>query len=80
MSIFVFLGGSALLIFLGVAIVRVGLIGKHLGSARLVSFVKKYPEAPQPRHRQITVGIGVALLLFGAGLAILQFIVLARIK
>jgi hypothetical protein len=66
---------SALLIFLGAAITRVGIIGRNLGRLRLVSFVRKYAEPPLWYHRCITVGIGVGAILFGiAGVAVAVFV------
>jgi len=64
-------GLSALVIFIGIACVRVGLIGKHLGRAKMVSYVKKHPEEPQVYHRQITVGVGALLILIGIGFLVL---------
>lgn len=65
---------SALVIFLGAAITRVGLIGQHLGRLRLVSFVRKYSEPPLWYHRCVTVGIGIGAIILGiAGVAIAVF-------
>jgi hypothetical protein len=58
---------SAFVILIGIACVRVGLIGQHLGGLKLVSYVKKYREEPQLRHRRITVGVGATLILIGVG-------------
>jgi UDP-N-acetylmuramyl pentapeptide phosphotransferase/UDP-N-acetylglucosamine-1-phosphate transferase len=71
---------SAFVIFLGIACVRVGLIGPHLGGAKLVSYVKKYPEEPQLHHRRITVGVGAVAILIGVGFLFLLFDVLPRTK
>ncbi len=64
---------SLVLVALGVAIIRVGLIGQYLGGLRLVSFVKKYPENPRLHHRIITTGIGMVSVLLGLGFGILAF-------
>ena len=58
---------SVFVIFIGIACVRVGLIGQHLGGAKLVSYVKKYRQEPQLHHRRITVGVGAVLILIGVG-------------
>ena len=56
---------SAVLLFLGAAITRVGIVGQNLGTFKLVSFVRKYPEPPRWYHRVVTVGIGVISILVG---------------
>ncbi len=70
MERFVFLGLSALVIFLGAAMVRVGVAGKYLGRWKLVSFVEKHPETPRLYHRWITAGVGAAFVLIGVGLLV----------
>jgi hypothetical protein len=67
---------GAFLIFLGIAITRVGLYGEHLGRLKLVSYVKKYPEQPSPHHRYITAGGGIVVILLGLGFVIFQFVFL----
>jgi len=71
---------AGFIIFLGVALIRVGMIGPFLGRLRLVSFVKKYPDQPQLYHRWFTAGIGVVCVLLGIGFTILQLIVFPRRK
>lgn len=67
---------SAFVIFLGVAITRVGLYGEHLGRFKLVSYVKKYAEQPRKHHRYITAGGGIVFVLLGLALLIFQFVFL----
>ena len=71
---------SAFVISIGIARVRVGLIGQHLGGAKLVSYVKKYPEVPQLHHRRITVGVGAVIILIGVGFLFLLVNVISRTK
>jgi len=66
---------SLFLIALGIAVIRVGLIGEHLGRLRLVSFVKKYPDAPRSHHRMITAGLGAIFVPLGFGFTILSFLI-----
>ncbi len=49
---------SAFLIFVGIAITRVGLYGENLGRFKLVSYVRRYAERPRRHHRYITAGMG----------------------
>ena len=67
--------GSAFIILMGVLITRVGLYGEHLDRLKFVSYVKKSSEAPRLRHRYITAGLGVGIVLTGLALLILQFVV-----
>jgi hypothetical protein len=71
---------SAFVIFLGIACIRVALTGQHLGTAKLVSYVKKHPEEPRLYHRRITAGVGAVLVLIGVGFLVLQLDVLPRTK
>ena len=71
---------AGFIIFLGVALIRVGMIGPFLGRWRMVSFVKKYPDQPNLHHRWFTAGIGVVSVLLGIGITILQLIVFPRMK
>ena len=71
---------AGFLMFLGVALIRVGMIGPFLGRLRMVSFVKKYPDRPKLPHRWFTAGIGIVCILLGIGFAILQLIVFPRMK
>jgi hypothetical protein len=64
----------AFVIFLGVAITRVGLYGQHLGGLRLVSNVKKYAGAPRWQHRCMTAGCGIVMILLGAAGLIILFV------
>jgi hypothetical protein len=61
------------IVFLGAAIIRVGIRGRYLGSLKLVSNVRKYPVEPLWYHRSITVALGILSLLFGVG-ALLEFV------
>jgi hypothetical protein len=71
---------SGFVIFIGIACVRVGLVGQHLGGARLVSYVKKYPQEPQAYHRRITAGVGAVLILIGVGFLFLLLNIHSRTK
>jgi hypothetical protein len=71
---------AGLTIFLGVALIRVGMIGPFLGRWRMVSFVKKYPDQPKLYHRWLTAGIGIVSILLGIGMTFLQLIVFPRMK
>jgi hypothetical protein len=64
-------------IFLGAAIIRVGLRGQYLGGLKLVSNVRKYPAEPRWYHRLITVALGVLSVLFGIGFFISVFVLSA---
>ena len=71
---------AGFIIFLGVALIRVGIIGPFLGRWRMVSFVKKYPDQPKLYHRWFTAGIGIVCVLLGIGFTFLQLIVFPRMK
>jgi hypothetical protein len=60
--------------FLGGAIVRVGLRGRYLGSLKLVSNVRKYAAEPRWNHRLITASFGVLTFLFAIGYFVLVFV------
>jgi hypothetical protein len=57
---------SVIVIFIGLAIIRVGLVGQHLDQLRMVSYVKKCSYEPRWHHRCITIGIGIVSVLLGA--------------
>jgi hypothetical protein len=67
---------GVLTIFIGAAIVRVGICGKYLGRLRLVSNVEKYSEQPRRYHRYITAGGGILFILLGAASMIAEFVLL----
>ncbi len=70
------LGLSVILIFFGLAIIRVGFVGQHLDQLRMVSYIKKCSYEPRWYHRCITIGIGVVSVLLGTGgfvVAVLYF-------
>ncbi len=67
---------GAFTIFIGAAIVRVGINGKYLGRLRLVSNVEKYREQPRRYHRCITAGGGILFILLGAASVIAEFFLL----
>jgi hypothetical protein len=67
---------GALVVFLGIAITRVGLYGEYLGRFKLVSHVQKYAERPRRHHRYITAGMGVVFVLLGIVLLIFHFVLL----
>jgi hypothetical protein len=52
----------------GMAIVRVGFFGEHLGRGWFVSHVGIHPEPPQWYHRAVTITLG-ALVIFVASAA-----------
>jgi len=62
------------LVFLGAAIIRVGMRGRYLGSLKLVSNVRKYPTEPRWYHRSVTVAFGILSVLFGIGSFIFVFV------
>ncbi len=62
------------LVFLGAAIIRVGMRGRYLGSLRLVSSVRKYPTEPRWYHRSVTVAFGILSVQFGIGSFIFVFV------
>jgi hypothetical protein len=64
---------SSIVIFLGIACIRVGLTGQYLGRVKLVSYVKKHPGEPQLYHRRITAGVGAVFILIGIGFLVLEF-------
>jgi uncharacterized membrane protein (DUF485 family) len=64
--------------FLGAAIIRVGLFGRYLGGLRLVSYVRKYLSEPRWYHRLITAGGGFLVVLLGIGLFIFAFVLSAK--
>lgn len=53
----------------GIAIVRVGFLGEHLGRGRFLSHVQLHPEPPQWYHRFLTVAVG-AIVIFVASTAL----------
>jgi NADH:ubiquinone oxidoreductase subunit 5 (subunit L)/multisubunit Na+/H+ antiporter MnhA subunit len=65
------------LVFLGAAIIRVGLRGQYLGGLKPVSNVRKYPAEPNWYHRLITVALGVLVVLFGIAF-IYEFVLSAK--
>jgi len=71
---------AGFIIFLGVALIRVGMIGPFLGRWRMVSFVKKYPDQPKLYHRWFTAGIGIVCVLLGIGFHISPTDRLPRMK
>jgi UDP-N-acetylmuramyl pentapeptide phosphotransferase/UDP-N-acetylglucosamine-1-phosphate transferase len=71
---------SALVTFLGIACIRVGITGQYLGTAKLVSYVKKHPEEPQLYHRRITVGVGAVMIFIGVGFLVFLLDELPRTK
>jgi hypothetical protein len=76
----VVLGLSVFMIFLGLAIIRVGLVGKYLDHLRLVSYVKKSSDEPRWYHRCITTGMGALFVLLGTGLFVFLVLSLSRLK
>jgi hypothetical protein len=64
--------------FLGGAIVRVGLRGRYLGRLKLVSNVRKYTVEPRWYHRFITAAFGVLTFLFAIGFFVFVFLYLPR--
>jgi hypothetical protein len=61
----VILGLSVIVIFFGLAIIRVGFVGQYLDQLRMVSYVKKCNYEPRWYHRCITTGIGIVFVLLG---------------
>ena len=76
----ILLGLSVIVIFFGLAIVRVGFVGQHLDQLRMVSYVKKCSHEPRWYHRCITIGIGVVSVLFGTGGFIVAVISFSKLK
>jgi hypothetical protein len=74
----ILLGLSVVINFLGLAIIRVGLVGQHLDHLRMVSYVKKCSKEPRWYHRCITIGIGVVSVLLGT--SVFVFVVIAFSK
>ena len=74
------LGLFIIVIFFGLALVRVGFVGQHLDQLRMVSYVKKCSYEPRWYHRCITVGIGVVSVLLGTGGFIVAVIYFSKQK
>ena len=73
-------GLSIILTFLGLAIIRVGLVGRYLDRLWLVSHVKKREGEPLWYHRCITTGVGILALVIGTSLFILVILARSRAK
>ena len=76
MAEIIFYLGATFITLMGFLITRVGLHGEHLGTFRLVSYVKTYEEKPRLHHRIITAGSGIVLVLLGISSLIYQLAVL----
>jgi hypothetical protein len=61
----------------GIAIVRVGFFGEHLGRGWFVSHVQMHPQPPQWYHRLVTVALG-AMVIFVASAAFTMLVQPAR--
>jgi|ERR1035441_2404179 uncharacterized membrane protein HdeD (DUF308 family) len=66
----------AFVIFVGVAITRVGIYGEHLGRFKCVSYVQKHAERPRRHHRWLTAGMGIVLVLLGLAFLIFEWVLL----
>jgi hypothetical protein len=73
-------GLSVFIIFMGLAVVRVGLLGQHVDRFRLVSYAKNDNEPPKLHHRYITVGLGFIALLLGTALFGLELFLTSKMK
>jgi hypothetical protein len=71
-------GVSVIVIFLGLAIIRVGFVGRYLGQLKMVSYVKKYSYEPRSYHRWITIGIGIVFVLLGTSAFIVVMLSLSK--
>ncbi len=71
-----FVSVCLLVMFISVAIIRVGLYGEHLGRFKFVSFEQKYAERPTRRHRCVTAGMGLTFFLVGVAMLVFEFILL----
>jgi len=50
----------------GIAIVRLGFFGEHLGRGRFVSRIAAHPEPPEWYHRFFTVAVGAVVIFIAA--------------
>ena len=76
----IILGLSVIVIFFGLAIIRVGMIGQYLDHLRMVSYVKQCSYEPRWYHRCITIGIGIISVLLGTSGFIVVVISLSKQK
>ena len=74
------LGLGIFVIFGGLAIILVGLIGRYLDRFHLVSYTMRTDMEPKPHHRCITAGLGVIILLIGTALFSLEIFLLSRMR
>lgn len=74
------LGLSIILIFFGLAIIRVGLVGKYLDQLWQVSYVTKRDREPLWYHRCITSGVGILSLALGTSVFILVVVALSKAR
>ena len=70
---------SVFVVFGGLAVIRLGKVGRYLDRFRFVSYIKNNEE-PKPFHRYATATLGLIFLIIGTMLFCGEIFLLSKMK